>query len=139
MVEGGGRGEERCGGHPICAIGCPRGVNGMWIRCVRDQPKDKGRPVKGVLPFRPGGEKIPFSKATIVAAEAEVGKSSISSELLPLLKVDVLGSPPTFPRCLPLFMYRSISLNLRAVVLRLLSSFIHLRIQSHRVSSSLVT
>ena len=44
-----------------------------------------------------------------------------------VLKVDVLGPPPAFPRCLPLFMYRSISLNFRAVVLRLLSSFIQLR------------
>jgi hypothetical protein len=63
-------GEERCGGHPMCTIGCPRGVNGMWIRCIRNRAKSKGRPVKGVLPFRPGGDEIPLSRA-----DAEVGKS----------------------------------------------------------------
>jgi hypothetical protein len=68
-------GEKRCGGHPICTIGCPRGVNGMWIRSIRNRAKKKGRPVKGVLPFRPGGEEIQFSRSTAAAVEAEVGKS----------------------------------------------------------------
>jgi hypothetical protein len=46
------------------------GVNGMWIRCIRNRAKNKGRLVKGVLPFRPCGEEIPFSRA-----DAEVGMS----------------------------------------------------------------
>jgi hypothetical protein len=57
-------------GHPICTIGCPQGVNSMRVRCIRNRAKDKGRPVKGVLPFRPGGDEIPFSRV-----DAEVGKS----------------------------------------------------------------
>jgi hypothetical protein len=44
-------------------------------RCIRDHPKDKWRPVKDVLPFRPGGDEITFSRATVAVAEAEVGKS----------------------------------------------------------------
>jgi hypothetical protein len=63
-------GEERCGGHPICTIGCPRGVNGMWIWCIRNCAKNKGRPVKGVLPIRLGGDEISSSRV-----DAEVGKS----------------------------------------------------------------
>jgi hypothetical protein len=45
-----------------------------------------------------------------------------------LLEVDVLGTPPTFTRCLPLFARCLILLNFRAVVFRLLRSFIQLRI-----------
>ena len=64
-------GEEGCGGHPMRTIGCPQGVNSMWIRCIRDRAKDKGRLVKGVFPFRLGGDEIPFSRA-----DAELGLRS---------------------------------------------------------------
>jgi hypothetical protein len=59
-------GEEGCGGHPICTIECPRGVKGMWIRCIRNLAKKKERPVKGVLPFRSGGGEIPFRELQLL-------------------------------------------------------------------------